>query len=275
LTGSRINFSGTQTATFSTSVAYSDSVTESFRVTVTDAATNTATADLNVTAVGPGKPSAAASISPSPLRIGRTSTTGTATGTASVIASGVPPFTYSWSRLTGSRISFSGTQTATFSVYVTWDDSFTESFRVTVTDSAGNTGSFVCIVVTVGTGSSGDTLGPVTLNVSATPDSAAPHDSIMIRAEVRDTVTGGSNIAGAEMRVDSGGFVPMFASDGAFDQQNERVNRLVVGLAVGSHSVCVRGRDTAGNTGNQTCIGFSVAATKSLPGSRRRGRLQP
>ena len=142
-------------------------------------------------------------------------------------------------------------------------------------DSAGNTGSFVCIVVTVGTGSSGDTLGPVTLNVSATPDSAAPHDSIMIRAEVRDTFTGGSNIAGAEMRVDSGGFVPMFASDGAFDQQNERVNRLVVGLAVGSHSVCVRGRDTAGNTGNQTCIGFSVAATKSLPGSRRRGRLQP
>ncbi len=115
LTGSRVSVSGSQTATFSTSVAYNDSFTESFRVTVTDAATNTATADLNVTAVGPGKPSAAASISPSPLSIGRTSTTGTATGTASVIASGVPPFTYSWSRLTGSRISFSGTQTATFS----------------------------------------------------------------------------------------------------------------------------------------------------------------
>jgi hypothetical protein len=141
-------------------------------------------------------------------------------------------------------------------------------------DSAGNTGSFVCILVTVGTGSSGDTLGPVTVNVSATPDSAAPHDSIMIQAEVRDTFTGGSNIAGAEMRVDSGGFVPMFATDGAFDQQNERVNRLVVGLAVGGHSVCVRGRDTAGNIGNETCIGFSVAAT-SRPGAPRRGRQQP
>ena len=142
-------------------------------------------------------------------------------------------------------------------------------------DAAGNTGAFVCIVFTVGTGSSGDTLGPVTLNVSATPDSAAPHDSIVIRAEVRDTFTGGSNIAGAEMSVDSGGFVPMFASDGAFDQQNERVNRLVVGLTVGSHSVCVRGRDTAGNTGNQTCIGFSVVATSPVPGSPRTGRRQP
>jgi len=142
-------------------------------------------------------------------------------------------------------------------------------------DSVGNTGSFVCIVFTVGTVSSGDTLGPVTLNVSATPDSVAPNDSIRIRAEVRDTFTGGSNIAGAEMRVDSGGFVPMFPTDGAFDQQNELVNRLAVGLAVGSHTVCVRGRDTAGNTGNQTCIGFSVAATSPLPGSPRRGRQQP
>lgn len=141
-------------------------------------------------------------------------------------------------------------------------------------DTAGNTGSFVCIVVNVGTGGSGDTLGPVTLNVSATPDSAAPSDSILIRAEVRDTFTGGSNIAGAEMNVDSTGFVPMFPTDGAFDQQNERVNRLVVGLAVGGHSVCVRGRDTAGNIGNQVCIGFSVAATRSLPGSPRRGRQQ-
>lgn len=142
-------------------------------------------------------------------------------------------------------------------------------------DTAGNTGAFVCIVVTVGTGSSGDTLGPVTLNVSATADSAAPHDSIRIRAEVRDTFTGGSNIAGAEMNVDSTGFVPMFATDGAFDQQNERVNRLVVGLAAGGHSVCVRGRDTAGNTGHQTCIGFSVAATSPVPGSPRRVRQQP
>ncbi len=142
-------------------------------------------------------------------------------------------------------------------------------------DSAGNTGAFVCITVIVGTGTSGDTLGPVTLNVSATPDSASPTDSIMIRAEVRDTFTGGSNIAGAEMRVDSGGFVPMFPTDGAFDQQNERVNRLVVGLAIGGHSVCVRGRDTAGNTGNQSCIAFSVAATSAIPGSSRRGRQQP
>lgn len=141
-------------------------------------------------------------------------------------------------------------------------------------DSAGNVGSFSCTFFTVTNGGGGgDTLGPVTLNVTATPDSASPTDSILIRAEVRDTFTGGSNIAGAEMRVDSGGFVPMFPTDGAFDQQNERVNRLVVGLAAGSHTVCVRGSDTAGNIGNETCIGFSVAAAiRELPRTARRQR---
>jgi hypothetical protein len=141
-------------------------------------------------------------------------------------------------------------------------------------DSAGNVGSFSCTFFTVTNGGGGgDTLGPVTLNVTATPDSASPTDSILIRAEVRDTFTGGSNIASAEMRVDSGGFVPMFPTDGAFDQQNERVNRLVVGLAAGSHTVCVRGSDTAGNIGNETCIGFSVAAAiRELPRTARRQR---
>lgn len=138
-------------------------------------------------------------------------------------------------------------------------------------DSAGNVGSFSCTFFTVTNGGGGgDTLGPVTLNVTATPDSAT--DSITIRAEVRDTFTGGSNIAGAEMRVDSGGFVPMFPTDGAFDQQNELVNRLLVGIAPGSHTVCVRGSDSAGNIGSETCIGFSAAAvSRELP---RRARQQ-
>ena len=140
-------------------------------------------------------------------------------------------------------------------------------------DSAGNVGAFSCTSFTITNGGGGgDTLGPVTLNVTATHDSSAG-DSTLIRAEVRDTLTGGSNIAGAEMRVDSGGFVAMFPTDGAFDQQNERVNRLVVGLAAGSHTVCVRGSDTAGNTGDETCIGFSVAAaTREVPQRARRQR---
>jgi len=56
LTGSRISVSGSQTATFSTSVAYNDTFTESFRVTVQDNAGNTATSDLNVNAYGPTTP---------------------------------------------------------------------------------------------------------------------------------------------------------------------------------------------------------------------------
>src|SRR5262249_4537863 len=131
VTGSRINFSGTQTATFSTNLAYADNFTETFRVTVTDAATNTATADLNVTAIGPGRPSAAVALSPSPLSFARAGTPGIASGTSTATASGVPPFTYSWSRLTGSQISFSGTQAATFSAYLPYNTTYTESFRST------------------------------------------------------------------------------------------------------------------------------------------------
>jgi len=137
-------------------------------------------------------------------------------------------------------------------------------------DAAGNIGAFTCTSFTITNDSGGgDTLGPETVNVTA---DTLPGDSTVIRAEVRDTFTGGSNIAGAEMRVDSGGFVMMFPTDGAFDQQNEAVNRLVVGLAAGGHSVCVRGRDTAGNTGNETCLAFSVAAIRELPRRARRQR---
>src|SRR6266702_2499223 len=128
-------------------------------------------------------------------------------------------------------------------------------------DTAGNTGAAVCIVFTVGTGGSGDTLGPVTINVTATPNPAHPTDSVSIRAEVRDTFTGGSNVAGAEVRVDSGGFLAMFPTDGAFDQENELVNRTLIGVSLGAHTVCVRGRDTAGNIGNQTCILLTVATS--------------
>ena len=89
-----------------------------------------------------------------------------------------------------------------------------------------------------------------------------------IRAEVRDTFTGGSNIAGAEVRVDSGGFLAMFPTDGAFNQENELVNRTLIGVSLGAHTVCVRGRDTAGNIGNQTCILLTVATSAAAVGAR-------
>jgi len=147
------------------------------------------------------------------------------------------------------------------------------------TDTSGNLGFPSCTVLLVTDGGgSGDSLPPVTTNVTATPNPAQPTDSVLITAQVSDTFTGGSNIAGAEVRVDSGGFVPMFPTDGAFDQQNELVNRLTIGFSVGTHTVCVRGRDTAGNVGDEACIVLTVATSAAgaaaSPESPRRARPQ-
>jgi len=140
LTGSRITFSGTQTAAFSTSVAYNDNFTESFRVTATDAAGRTATSDLNVTAVGPGSPPPP-TITTAPASPIVTNTYGAVTMSINVRANvtGLPPFTYSWSLLPGSDPSASITnalsQTATLTMRVQSCDFSDGYFRVVVTDS--------------------------------------------------------------------------------------------------------------------------------------------
>ena len=142
-------------------------------------------------------------------------------------------------------------------------------------DAAGNMGVFVCTLLTVSPGGGGggsDTLPPQIVNLTASPNPAHGGDSVIIRAEVRDTFTGGSNIANAEVRVDSGGFAPMFPSDGAFDQENELVARTLFGLSVGAHLICVRGSDTAGNVSAPMCIGLNVTAVataREKPGRRR------
>lgn len=146
-------------------------------------------------------------------------------------------------------------------------------------DAAGNVGFPDCVFFSVdsgGGGGGGDSLPPEIVNLVAIPDTAQPTDSVTIRAEVRDTFTGGSNIASAEVQVDSGPFLPMFAQDGAFDQQNEIVIRMFVGLGLGTHVVCVRGSDTAGNTSSPECIVVTIAASAAAPdpnpGSPRRER---
>src|SRR6266540_2353764 len=92
-----------------------------------------------------------------------------------------------------------------------------------------------------------------TFGVNAFPIPAALGDSVIVTAMVSDSFSGGSNIAGAEVQVDSGPFLAMSAGDGTFDQQNEFVIRSLFGLALGSHSICVRGRDAAGNIGFPDC----------------------
>jgi len=127
-----------QVATFSVTLALGGSANETFRVTVTDGAAVVATADVNVVFSVPAAPPVA-TISPSPVT-GYRPNPGAASATATVnVAGGQAPLGYVWTRLAGSRISVSGGQTATFSTTLGWNENFTESFRVTVTDALGRT----------------------------------------------------------------------------------------------------------------------------------------
>lgn len=144
LTGSVIAIGSPSSASSSFSTTLSSpgqSVSEQFKVTATDSAGSTATATLTVTLSTPAAPPVVASVSPSAVT-GSLNNPGTGTASATASASGgTPPFTYSWSRLTGSRISVSGGQNATFSASLGWSENFTESFRMTATDSLGTVGT--------------------------------------------------------------------------------------------------------------------------------------
>lgn len=139
VTGSRIALSNatSQTATFTATLGWNENFGEGFQVRVQDAAGQVQTATTTVTFTTPAAPTVA--ISPASLTmssgvVGAMSDTATASG-----AGGVPGYTYAWSRLSGSRIAFSGAQTVTFSTSVDYADNFTETFQVTMTDSVGNT----------------------------------------------------------------------------------------------------------------------------------------
>ncbi len=103
--------------------------------------------------------------------------------------------------------------------------------------------------------------GPVTSNVAANPNPAAPNVPIALGATVSDAAAGGSNVAAAEYSVNGGAFVPMNPADGAFNQVTEIVTATVPPFsAVGQNTLCVRGRDADGNVGASECITLSVSS---------------
>ena len=102
---------------------------------------------------------------------------------------------------------------------------------------------------------------PVVSNVTTTPSVPTPGTPFDLTAVVSDTFTGGSNIASASYSVDSGPPVAMFANDSAFNQPNELVRAHVPAFAdAGQHSICVTGRDAAGNISAPSCIPVVIAA---------------
>ncbi|WP_425954885.1 multicopper oxidase domain-containing protein [Xylanimonas sp. McL0601] len=108
--------------------------------------------------------------------------------------------------------------------------------------NAAGLGGMLAFVDVAGTGTTGDTAGPVASAVALAGDA--------LTATVSDATTGGSAVTGATAWVDSlaGAGTPMAAGDGAFDSATEAVS-LVVALPSGHHVVYVRGQDAAGNPG--------------------------
>jgi len=105
----------------------------------------------------------------------------------------------------------------------------------------------------------GDHVGPVTSSVVATPNPVGLGVPIALTAVVDDSTTGGSTIASAEYRVDSGASVALSASDGAFDEVSEGVLATLPGFPeAGVYNICVRGTDSDCNLGPEECVLLAV-----------------
>jgi len=105
----------------------------------------------------------------------------------------------------------------------------------------------------------GDNEGPVTSGVMATPNPAEVGTAVELTAHVDDGGTGGSTIRSAEYSIDGGAWMPMNATDLAFDEPAEDVMASITAPAVaGVYDVCVRGMDNAGNVGLAVCAMLAV-----------------
>lgn len=100
-----------------------------------------------------------------------------------------------------------------------------------------------------------DDEGPITSDVVAPPNPVAVGGSVTLTANVDDSTTGGSNIASAEYRLDSGAWTQMTASDSSFDSPTEDVTTsFTAPPEAGIYNLCVRGTDAALNIGAEECI---------------------
>ena len=103
-----------------------------------------------------------------------------------------------------------------------------------------------------------DAQGPVTSNVHVEPMPVLLNGAATVLASVSDATTGGNTVASAEYSLNGAAWVPMDASDGAFDEVDEDVEAGFTGTQLGTNEVCVRGSDALGNLGGETCQPFLV-----------------
>jgi hypothetical protein len=133
----------------------------------------------------------------------------------------------------------------------------------TLTGTLALTGSFgggdsSLAQIDVGLVTPADDEGPVTSNVTVTPDPVLLNGDATVNASVDDSETGNNTIDSAEYSVDGGAWLPMNSADGLFDEVQENVEVTFTATAVGTHQVCVRGTDAEGNVGDPTCQSFLV-----------------
>ena len=143
----------------------------------------------------------------------------------------------------------------TFSQTVIFSATGSHAIIVTAMDQAGNSASAQRNILYV----ISDALGPHTSNVIASPNPVSVGTTITLSAAVDDALQGGSVIASAGYAVDSSGYLPMNALDGALDGIHEEVSAEIPAFAEpGVHTLCVRGGDSSGNAGPSECIFLPV-----------------
>ncbi|MCJ7536555.1 MAG: hypothetical protein MUO57_13585 [Anaerolineales bacterium] len=128
------------------------------------------------------------------------------------------------------------------------------------TDAAVNTGAQSCTTLTV------DSLGPLTSAVLLDPNPVDPFALVTISADVDDSTSGNSNISSAEYQVAGGAWIPMAAQDSSFDAPSEAVTaQFSAPQSSVPIEICVRGRDTYGNTGSSYCGSLEVTGSPTAP----------
>ncbi len=111
-----------------------------------------------------------------------------------------------------------------------------------------------------------DRTGPGVSAVGLAPSTVAAAGTVTVTA----TATDPSGVAGAEVSVDGGAFVPMSSGDGAFGGTSEGLTASIAAPASpGSYQVCVRATDVPGTTtATPSCATLTVLATHLLTVSR-------
>lgn len=103
-----------------------------------------------------------------------------------------------------------------------------------------------------------DTSGPVTSKVKMTPRLVYAPATGTLTATVSDANTGGSTISSASYSINGGAPVAMTATDGVFNEVTEPVKATINGMEAGSYTICVRGVDSAANTGADVCTNLTL-----------------